>query len=85
MSTELTDLPDWVWNLLDAIERYEDEHPILYRLGSNDTDGALAYERALCFGGYLGEHNAWPPREVTDAAHFRRHILASVATEKETP
>ena len=27
--------------------------------------------------GYLREHNAWPPREVQDAAEFRRHVLAT--------
>lgn len=73
--SELTELPEWVWNLLDAVAAYEEEHPILYRLDDNPTDGSLEYVRASCFGSYLTDREAWPPREMQDAAEFRRHLL----------
>lgn len=75
--SEMTDLPEWVWTLLDAVSRYEDEHPMLYRLTDNATDGSLEYSRAECFGAFLSEHNAWPPRQMQELAEFRRHILAT--------
>lgn len=64
------ELPEWIWPLLDAIAAYEDEHPLLYRMADSDT-----YERTQCFGSYLSERGAWPPRDVQDAAEFRRHVL----------
>jgi hypothetical protein len=70
--SELTELPEWVWDLLDAVSRYEDEHPLLYRMTASDQ-----YERTICFGGYLSEVKAWPPRAVQDAAEFRRQVLAN--------
>lgn len=73
--SELTDLPEWVWNLLDALAAYEDEHPTLYRLDSNANGDGLDYNRALCFGGFLTDRKAWPPRDVQDAAEFRRQVL----------
>ena len=71
----LTELPEWVWDLLDALAAYEDEHGPLYRYTGGDGDG---YERTGCFGAYLGGRSAWPPQEVTAAAEFRRHVLAQV-------
>lgn len=68
-----TELPEWVWDLLDALAAYEDEHPMLYRMTIDDKD--IAYERAECFGSRLTERKAWPPREVSDAAEFRRKVL----------
>lgn len=76
--SEWTEVPEWVWDLLDALAAYEDEHPILYRM----TDEA-AYERWSCFGAYLSERKAWPPREVRDAAEFRRHIRRELTPQPD--
>jgi hypothetical protein len=80
---ELTDLPEWVWNLLDALAAYEDEHPILYRLGDSAPDGAVGYERASCFGHFLSERKAWPPRGIQNAAEFRRHVMRAQSNKPE--
>lgn len=47
MSAEIAGLPQWVWDLVRAIERYEEEHPPLYRMGDY-KDGVLQYDRAQC-------------------------------------
>jgi hypothetical protein len=31
MSERLTDLPEWVWQMVERIQQYEDEHPKLFR------------------------------------------------------
>ena len=72
--SDLTDLPDWLWTLLDALDEYEHDHPLLYAYETN-AEGGLEYVRTACFGAFLTEREAWPPREVTDAAYFRRHVL----------
>ena len=77
MSANLIETPEWVWTLLDALSEYEDTHASLYRFTGNGGDG---YERAQCFGGFLTERDAWPPREMQDAAEFRRHILREATT-----
>lgn len=59
-----TDLPEWVWNLLDALDQYEDEHPVLFRETTRGT-----YERAACFG-HLA--NNIIPSEVHDVAALMR-------------
>lgn len=74
--SENMDLPEWVWNLLDALSDYEDEHPILYRMTADED---IAYARAGCFGHFLSERNAWPPREVQNLAEFRRNVLREAA------
>lgn len=76
--TDLTDLPTWVWELLDALNAYEAEHPILYRMTASDE-----FERAQCFGSFLSESDAWPPREISEAAAFRRHVLKQEYDELE--
>jgi len=27
----IANLPEWVWRLLEALDEYEDEHPVLFR------------------------------------------------------
>lgn len=76
--SNLTELPDWVWALLDAVATYEDEHPMLYRLVDVDK-----YERESCFGSYLSEQNAWPPRSVMDVAEVRRDALRKAANSSD--
>jgi hypothetical protein len=70
--SELTEMPDWMWDLLDALRDYENEHSPLYRYTGEGKDG---YERAECFGAFLTDRTAWPPREMQDAAEFRRHVI----------
>lgn len=77
--SDWTEAPDWVWNLLDALAAYEDEHPILYRMTASDV-----YERWPCFGAFLSERKAWPPRDVQDAAKFRRHVLRQAQEAAES-
>jgi hypothetical protein len=48
---ELAELPSWVWDLIEALHRYEDEHPPLYREGP----GPDGYVRAGCVSGILDE------------------------------
>lgn len=75
--SDLTEFPEWVWSLLDALDEYEDAHPMLYRMTDVDR-----YERAECFGAFLNARKAWPPRDVQDAAKFRRHILSNALVFK---
>ena len=79
--SELTELPDWLWALLDALAEYEHDHPPLYRFADDPTDGKPEYVRAQCFGSFLSERKAWPPREIWDAAEFRRHVLRNSTTD----
>lgn len=57
----LADLPEWVYELVAGIHRYEEEHPMLYRM----TDVAR-YERTPCVNGLT----SLIPREVTDATEL---------------
>ncbi len=43
--TDITDLPEWVWDLVDHLAEYEEVHPILWQQKPDDT-----YIRAECFG-----------------------------------
>lgn len=47
MSADIAGLPQWVWDLVIALDRYEDEHPPLYRMGDY-KDGVLQYDRTPC-------------------------------------
>lgn len=55
------DLPDWVWQLVAGLIRYEDEHPQLRRMASDGT-----YQFANCPQGLL----SLIPPEVQDAAEL---------------
>lgn len=66
-----TDLPEWVWELVASLSRYEDEHPPLYRM----TDSA-EYERTPCPDGLTG----LIPRDVREVAE----LLASRGAVKVT-
>lgn len=66
----LTDLPDWVWQLVAGLSRYEAEHPILYRMTSSDV-----YERTSCPDALTG----LIPRDIRDAAELlARHDAIEV-------
>jgi len=51
--TEIAGLPQWVWDLLRALQRYEEEHPPLYqwiaaeRLGPIDEKGNYVDENGV--------------------------------------
>jgi hypothetical protein len=66
-----TDLPEWVWELVASLSRYEDEHPILYTMTDADV-----YERTPCPDGLTG----LIPREVREVAE----LLASRGSVKVT-
>jgi hypothetical protein len=57
----LTDIPDWVYDLVAGIHRYEDEHPLLYRM---TTSGK--YERTPCVDGLT----SLIPRDISDATEL---------------
>lgn len=65
MSVEINGLPQWVWDLVMGIQRFEDEHPKFYRMGDY-KDGVLQYEGATCAEG-AGVYKVIP-REIRDAA-----------------
>lgn len=70
--SEMTDLPDWVWQLVAGLSRYEDEHPILYRMTASDV-----YERTPC----PAPLTSLIPREVRDAAELlARHNAIEVSS-----
>jgi predicted RNA-binding Zn-ribbon protein involved in translation (DUF1610 family) len=71
--SEYRNLPQWVWELLDAIDTYEDEHAPLFRMA---TTGA--YQPAQCIGSYLSDREASVPADVQEAAKFRKEILRQV-------
>jgi len=61
----LTELPEWVWQVVEATQKYDDEHPPLYR-SSYTTDG---YESTQCLDSIL---EPLIPAEVWDAARVMR-------------
>ena len=67
----MSDLPEWVWQLVEALEQYEDEHPKLFRQ-SWQHDG---YDPYPCFGSQFEEI---VPREIRATAELmrRRRVLA---------
>lgn len=66
---EIAGLPQWVWDLVMAIDRYEDEHPPLYRYDRYEGDTAM-YEPVPCPEGEgVYKHI---PREV----HLQARVLA---------
>jgi hypothetical protein len=58
------DLPGWVWQMVDTIDRYEDTHPTLYRMTS-----AVEYEKTECLGDPL---TRLIPDEVLTAVRVAR-------------
>ena len=73
----MTDLPDWVWQLLVNLDYYEDTHPLLYRMTDPD-----AYERTACAQG-AGLLNC-VPSEIWDVARLLRD-KGAVTIQGERP
>lgn len=62
---DMADLPEWVWQVVEATQKYDDEHPPLYR-ASYTTNG---YESTECLDGILAP---LIPTEVWQAAQVMR-------------
>lgn len=75
--SEYRNLPQWVWELLDAIDTYEDEHAPLFRMTTAGT-----YRPAQCIGSYLSDRDALVPADAQEAAKFRKEILRQVGDQR---
>lgn len=63
--SSMVDLPEWVWRVVEATQKYDDEHPPLYRR-SYTSDG---YESAQCLDSIL---ETLIPDDVWQAAQAMR-------------
>lgn len=67
-----TDLPAWVWDLIDALDAYEEEHPLLYM-----NNWKSQWVRTECFG---KRAEGIIPAEIRDAARLARQRLAAATS-----
>lgn len=66
-----TNLPEWVWRLLEALDEYEDEHPVLYRENARGD-----FVKAVCpYGSGVLNHIPDDVRPALDAMRNRRYGL----------
>jgi hypothetical protein len=73
--SELSDLPEWVWDLVDVLDRYSDEHPPLYRMNVK-----AEYERTPCLCDPISKII---PRDVRNTAEVCRiRQLAKAGTDE---
>lgn len=66
----VTGLPAWVWELLDALDIWEEEHPKFFRM--SDSPDEVTYEQTSC------GRDRWysvVPKEAWDSLEIRREAI----------
>jgi hypothetical protein len=71
----ISDLPEWVWDLVDMLDRYSGEHPPLWAMNIK-----AEYERTPCLCDPVSKII---PREVREAAEvYRTRQLAKAGPDE---
>jgi hypothetical protein len=69
----MADLPEWVWQVVEATQKYDDEHPLLFR----ELPGG-GYDQVHCLDSVL---KPLIPAEVWQAAQVMRERRARLDAE----